>query len=225
MWRNAVPFGEQINHKRSNKNHAANISILGNAARDSSLKYSEKGTPVASFPIASNSFKNSPEGRVQVTHWFNVVAFGKTAETLAEHVKKGTHLLVHGRLSFSPWSTDSGEPNQVPRSRSSHSSLSDRTVRAAKRARNLLLTAPSRTFPNSRARLFQRHRSMSRSLISSEVGCFCQLGHSVGAVPQFPIEKNERWTMRVAKLVENKCGIETAAEYAPIVTIYGMHHH
>ena len=89
---------------------SANISILGNAGRDASLKYSEKGTPVASFPIASNSFKNGPEGRMQVTHWFNVVAFGKTAETLAEHVKKGTHLLVHGRLSFSPWSTDKGEP-------------------------------------------------------------------------------------------------------------------
>ena len=61
---------------------------------------------------------------------------------------------------------------------------------------------------------------MSRSSISSEVGCFCQLGHSVGAVPQFPIEKNERWTMSVTKLVENKSGIETAAEYAPLVTIY-----
>ena len=89
---------------------SANISILGNAGRDVSLRYTEKGTPVASFPIASNSFKNSGEGRVKVTHWFNVVAFGKTAETIAEHVKKGTSLLVHGRLSFSPWSTDKGEP-------------------------------------------------------------------------------------------------------------------
>lgn len=61
---------------------------------------------------------------------------------------------------------------------------------------------------------------MSRSSISSEVGCFCQLGHSVGAVPQFLLEKNERWTMSVTKLVENKSGIESAAEYAPLVTIY-----
>ncbi len=89
---------------------SASISILGNAGRDASLRYSEKGTAVASFPIASNSFKNGPEGRVQVTHWFNVTAFGKTAETLAEYVKKGTYLLVHGRLSFNPWSTDKGEP-------------------------------------------------------------------------------------------------------------------
>ena len=89
---------------------SASISILGNAGRDVSLRYSEKGTAVASFPIASNSFKNGPEGRVQVTHWFNVTAFGKTAETLAEHVKKGTHLLIHGRLSFNPWLTEKGDP-------------------------------------------------------------------------------------------------------------------
>ena len=89
---------------------SANISILGNTGRDASLKYTDKGTPVARFPIASNSFKNGPQGRVKVTHWFNVVAFGKTAETIAEHVKKGSAILVHGRLSFSPWSTDKGEP-------------------------------------------------------------------------------------------------------------------
>ncbi|HMM78762.1 MAG TPA: single-stranded DNA-binding protein [Pyrinomonadaceae bacterium] len=89
---------------------SANISILGNTGREVTLRYTEKGTPIASFPIASNSFKSSPEGRVKVTHWFNVVAFGKTAETIAEHVQKGTHLLIHGRLSFSPWSTENGEP-------------------------------------------------------------------------------------------------------------------
>jgi len=89
---------------------SASISILGNAGRDVSLRYSEKGTAVASFPIASNSFKTGKEGRVEVTHWFNVTAFGKTAETLAESVKKGTHLLVHGRLSFNPWTTNEGDP-------------------------------------------------------------------------------------------------------------------
>ncbi len=89
---------------------SANISILGNTGRDVSLRYTERGTAVATFPIASNSFKNDGEGSVQVTHWFNVTAFGKTAETLAEHVKKGTHLLVHGRLSFSPWLTNDRDP-------------------------------------------------------------------------------------------------------------------
>ncbi|MGD9560878.1 MAG: single-stranded DNA-binding protein [Pyrinomonadaceae bacterium] len=88
---------------------SANISILGNAGRDVSLRYAENGTAIASFPIASNSFKKTSEGRVEVTHWFNVIAFGKTAETIAEYVKKGSCLLVHGRLSFNPWTTNEGE--------------------------------------------------------------------------------------------------------------------
>lgn len=89
---------------------SANISILGNAGRDVSLRYAENGTAIASFPIASNSFKNGKEGRVEVAHWFNVTAFGKTAEAIAEHVKKGSYLLIHGRLSFNPWTTNDGEP-------------------------------------------------------------------------------------------------------------------
>lgn len=89
---------------------SANISIIGNAGRDVSLRYAENGMAIASFPIASNSFKKSPEGRVQITHWFDVTAFGKTAETIAEQVRKGSLLLIHGRLSFVPWRTEKNEP-------------------------------------------------------------------------------------------------------------------
>ena len=89
---------------------AASISILGNTGSAAELRNSEQGLPIASFSIASNSFRNTREGRVQVTEWFNVTAFGKVAETLAAHVKKGTHLLVLGRLTFKPWVTNNGEP-------------------------------------------------------------------------------------------------------------------
>ena len=89
---------------------AASISILGNAGSDPELRYSNQGSPIASFSIASNSFKNTPDGKVQITEWFNVTSFGKVAETIAAHVKKGTHLLVLGRLTFNPWLTNNGEP-------------------------------------------------------------------------------------------------------------------
>lgn len=89
---------------------AALISILGNAGSNAELRYSNQGLPIASFSIASNSFKNTQEGKVQITEWFNVTAFGKVAEIIAAHVKKGTHLLVLGRLTFNPWVTNGGEP-------------------------------------------------------------------------------------------------------------------
>lgn len=89
---------------------AASISILGNAGSNAELRYSNQGSPIASFSIASNSFKKTQQGNVQITEWFNVTAFGKVAETIAAHVKKGTHLLVLGRLTFNPWVTNGGEP-------------------------------------------------------------------------------------------------------------------
>lgn len=89
---------------------AASISIFGNAGGNAELRYSEQGLPIASFSIASNSFKKTQEGKVQITEWFNVTAFGKIAETIAVHVKKGTQLLVLGRLTFKPWVTNDGDP-------------------------------------------------------------------------------------------------------------------
>lgn len=89
---------------------AASISILGNTGNNAELRYSNQGMPIASFSIAANSFRNTREGKVQITEWYNVTAFGKVAETLSAHVKKGTQLLVLGRLTFKPWLTNSGEP-------------------------------------------------------------------------------------------------------------------
>lgn len=86
------------------------ISILGNTGRDVDLRYTQQGMAVASFSIASNTFRNTPEGKKKKTDWFNVTAFGKVAETLAQNVRKGSHLLVRGRLTFNPWLSQNGDP-------------------------------------------------------------------------------------------------------------------
>ena len=89
---------------------AANISIIGNLGKAPETKISENGTLMASFSIASNTFRNTSAGKEQKTDWFRVIAFGKQAETLARYVKKGTGLAVQGRLSFNPWLDRNGDP-------------------------------------------------------------------------------------------------------------------
>ncbi|MBX3266306.1 MAG: single-stranded DNA-binding protein [Acidobacteria bacterium] len=89
---------------------SANISIIGNLGKAPETKISENGTLMASFSIASNTFKTTSAGKEQKTDWFRVIAFGKQAETLARYVKKGTGLAVQGRLSFNPWLDRNGEP-------------------------------------------------------------------------------------------------------------------
>lgn len=89
---------------------SATISILGNTGTDVTLEQTAQGTPVATFSIASNSFRNTREGREKLTDWFNVTPYGKLAELLAANVRKGTHLLVRGSLTFSPWLSRDSEP-------------------------------------------------------------------------------------------------------------------
>ena len=82
---------------------SANISIIGNLGKTPETKITDNGTLVASFSMASNSFRNGAEGRVEKTDWFRVTAFGKQAETIARYVRKGHRLYVQGRLTFNPW--------------------------------------------------------------------------------------------------------------------------
>src|SRR5688572_11518456 len=88
---------------------SASISILGNTGSDATLQQTPHGKAVTTFSIASNTFRNTAEGREKRTDWFNVTAYGKLAETLAANVQKGTHLLVRGSLTFSPWLSRDGE--------------------------------------------------------------------------------------------------------------------
>lgn len=88
---------------------STSISILGNTGRDVELRYTPQGTAVANFSVASNSVRSTAQGKVKKTDWYNVSAFGKQAETLARHLKKGSQILVRGKLSFNPWLDRSGE--------------------------------------------------------------------------------------------------------------------
>lgn len=89
---------------------SANVSILGNLGRNPETRTNAEGTFIADFSIASNSYKNSPSGRIKKTDWFRVTAIGNQAKTLAKYAKKGTQLLVQGKLTFNPWLDREGNP-------------------------------------------------------------------------------------------------------------------
>ena len=89
---------------------SANVSILGNLGRAPETRFLPNGTFVANFSIASNSVRNSPNGKIEKTDWFRVTAFGNQARTLAKYAKKGTRMLVQGKLTCEPWTNRDGVP-------------------------------------------------------------------------------------------------------------------
>ena len=70
------------------------IIVIGNLGRDAEVRFSQAGKPVANFSIAVNEGK----GEYASTEWFNVVAFGKAAESAGEWLKKGKEVGVEGKL-------------------------------------------------------------------------------------------------------------------------------
>jgi single-strand DNA-binding protein len=94
------------------------LILVGNVGRDPEMRYTPSGQPVTSFSVATNRQYTSNNGeQVKETVWFRVTTWGKQAETCNQYVKKGSKVLVEGRLtpdasSGGPriWTDQSGNP-------------------------------------------------------------------------------------------------------------------
>lgn len=80
------------------------VFLYGNLTRDPELKALPGGSQVANFGLATNrSFKDKNGQRQEATEFHNIVAFGRTAEVIAQYVKKGRPLFVEGRITTRSW--------------------------------------------------------------------------------------------------------------------------
>lgn len=78
-----------------------NIMLIGRLTKDPESKYLPSGSAVVEFSIANNyyvSSKNSNE-----VNYFDVVAFGKMAETVAKYLTKGKQVAISGTLRQDRW--------------------------------------------------------------------------------------------------------------------------
>jgi len=85
------------------------VTLIGHLGHDPELRYTPKGTPVLNFRMAtSRRWRDRDSDEVkQRTEWHRVIVFGKRAEIVGEHAKKGGQLFVEGSLQTRDW-TDSG---------------------------------------------------------------------------------------------------------------------
>ena len=80
------------------------VILAGNLTRDPELRYTPKGTAIAKIGLAINRKWKSETGEMkEETTFVDVDAFGKTAETIGQYLKKGRPILVEGRLRYQTW--------------------------------------------------------------------------------------------------------------------------
>lgn len=80
------------------------ILIGGKLTRDPELRYTPKGTAVCHVGLATNRRYKADSGDTkEVVCFVDGVAFGRTAEAIGKHFKKGHGIFVEGELKFEQW--------------------------------------------------------------------------------------------------------------------------
>jgi single-strand DNA-binding protein len=75
--------------------------IVGNLGRDPEMRYTPGGTPVTEFSVAVNrQYTNSAGEKIEDVVWFKITAWGKQAEVVNQYLKKGSKVLIEGRLGY-----------------------------------------------------------------------------------------------------------------------------
>jgi single-strand DNA-binding protein len=87
------------------------VILIGNLTRDIELRYTPSGTAVAKFGLATNRVYNDPvtKEKKQEVMFIDITVFGRAAETANQYLKKGSQVLVEGRLAFNQWTDQTGQ--------------------------------------------------------------------------------------------------------------------
>lgn len=86
------------------------VIIVGNLTRDVELKYLPSGSAVAKIGLASNrKYKKQDGSTAEDTCFIDANLFGRTAEVANQYLKKGSQVLIEGRLNFESWNDANGQ--------------------------------------------------------------------------------------------------------------------
>ncbi len=86
------------------------VFLLGNAGKDPEIRATQSGVTVANFSLATADRQKQGEEWVDKTEWHNVVAFKRTAEIIRDYVKKGSKVMIEGKIQTRSWDDkDSGQ--------------------------------------------------------------------------------------------------------------------
>ena len=81
--------------------------LIGHLGKDPELKYTQNGTAVATFSIAtSESWKDKDGNVTERTEWHNIVAWRKLAEICGEWLKKGKRVYIEGKIQTRSYEKD-----------------------------------------------------------------------------------------------------------------------
>lgn len=89
------------------------ITIIGNVGKDPETRTLENGTKVTSLTIAtSETWKDKQGNKKEETQWHNVQLWRGLADVAEQYVKKGSKLLIEGKVTYRSYEKD-GETKYI----------------------------------------------------------------------------------------------------------------
>ena len=84
--------------------------IMGNITRDPELRSTPNGAQVCSFTVAVNrTYKDSSGAQQASVSVIDCSAWGKAGEIIAQYAKKGSGIMISGRLDQRSWEDKEGQ--------------------------------------------------------------------------------------------------------------------
>lgn len=90
------------------------VVLMGNLTRDPELRTTPNGSNVASFSLAVNrTWKNAQGEQQEAVDYVDCNIWGKPAEIITQYMKKGSGILVSGRLQQRSWEQEGQKRSKV----------------------------------------------------------------------------------------------------------------
>ena len=90
------------------------VILVGRLGADPEVRYTNTGTPVANFNMAtSTNFTDKSGEKTERTEWHRIVAFGKLGEICGEYLAKGKQIYIEGRLHTRDWEDRDGNKRKT----------------------------------------------------------------------------------------------------------------
>jgi single-strand DNA-binding protein len=86
------------------------VILVGNLGRDPEVRYMPSGDAMANIALATtDKWKDKASGeQKEATEWHRVAFFGKLAEIVGQHLKKGSQVYLEGKLRTRKWTDKEG---------------------------------------------------------------------------------------------------------------------
>jgi len=85
------------------------VVLMGNLTRDVEIRYSQSGSAIGNTGIAVNRKWKSQTGEAKEEVMFvDLTLFGRTAEIANQYLRKGSQVLIDGRLNLEQWTAQDG---------------------------------------------------------------------------------------------------------------------